>query len=215
MIFSIKDLPDDVRDEKMARHILSLHKDPEAVQQDIPTELLRKYIAYARQNSHPVLTDGAIEEIKQYYVKMRQSGSSEGGVKPIPISPRQLEALVRMAEASARVRLEDKVTKKDARKAIELLEYCLMQVGFDKETGRIDIDRITTGISASQRSNIIVVKEIISELEEKLGKTIPIEDVVAEAKAKGIEEDKTEEIIEKLRRSGDLFEPKRGFISKI
>jgi len=100
-------------------------------------------------------------------------------------------------------------------RAVELLEYCLMQVGFDKETGKIDIDRITTGIPASQRNAIIVVKEIINELESTIGKTIPIEDITAMAKEKNIKEEKVEEVIEKLRRSGDIFEPRRGFVSKI
>ena len=90
-----------------------------------------------------------------------------------------------------------------------------MDVGFDKETGKIDIDRIATGISASARSHIMTVKEIINELESKIGKTIPIDDVVALAKEKGIAEDKVEETLDKLKRTGDLFEPRHGFVSKI
>ena len=146
---------------------------------------------------------------------MRMSGSAEGSIKTIPISPRQLEALVRMSEASARIRLSDKVTKKDARKAIDLLQYCLMQVGFDEETKKFDIDRIATGITASQRSHIVSIKDIIAELENRIGKTIPIDDIVAEAKEKEIEEEKVEEIIERLKRSGDIFEPRRGFVQRI
>ena len=90
-----------------------------------------------------------------------------------------------------------------------------MQVGFDKETGKIDIDRIATGISASQRSNIIVIKEIIADLENKVGKTIPIDDIIEEAKNKGITEEKIEEVLEKLKRVGEVFEPRRGFLSRI
>jgi replicative DNA helicase Mcm len=216
LIFPIKDLPEPERDERMATHMLSLHQNPQAIHQEIPTNLLKKYIAYARQKINPLLTDSAMSEIKDYYVKMRKSGSTEGsGVKSVPISPRQLEALVRMSEASARVRLSDKVTKKDALRAIRLLEYCLSQVGFDKETGKIDIDRITTGISASQRSHISLVKDIIVELEGKIGKTIPIEDIIQEAKNKGIDAETAEEVIEKLKRAGDIFEPRHGFLSRI
>jgi replicative DNA helicase Mcm len=120
-----------------------------------------------------------------------------------------------MTEASAKLRLGKRATKKDAKHAVELLEYCLSQIGLDKETGKIDIDRIATGISASQRSHIIVVKEIIAELESKLGKTIPIDDIIEEAKGKDITEDKVEETLEKLKRVGEIFEPRRGFISKI
>ncbi|MBI3035163.1 MCM family protein [Candidatus Woesearchaeota archaeon] len=215
LIFPIKDLPEEARDEKMAKHILTLHQSPDVQEPEISTDILRKYIAYARQKVSPKLTDGALEEIKEFYLRMRKSGGGEGSIRTIPISARQLEALVRLSEASARARLDDRVTRKDAKKAIELLDYCLMQVGFDKETGKIDIDRIATGVGASQRSHILVLKDIITELESKLGKTIPIEDVVAEAKNRGLDEDNVEEALERLKRSGDIFEPRRGFVSRI
>ncbi len=215
LIFPIKDLPDETRDERMASHMLNLHQSPDIEEPEVTTELLKKYISYARQRIQPVLTDSALQEIKDYYLRMRATVSGEEGIKAIPISPRQLEALVRLSEASAKVRLSDKVTKTDSKRAIELIEYCLMQVGFDRETGKIDIDRIATGIPASQRSYILTIKEIINELENKIGKTIPIDDIVDEAKLREIDEDKVEEALEKLKRSGDIFEPRRGFLSRI
>ena len=75
-------------------------------------------------------------------------------------------------------------------------------------------DRITTGITATQRSTITIVREVIVELENKIGKTVPIEDIVRESEEKGIKADKVDEAIEKLKRSGDLFEPRRGFIQR-
>ena len=215
LIFPIKDIPDEIRDDKLASHILSLHENPEMQKTELSTEMLKKFIAYARQFVHPHLSTEAIEEIKAFYLKMRMSGSDDGGVKTIPISARQLEALVRMSEASAKARLSDRVLRRDARKAIELLEYCLLQVGLDKETGKIDIDRIATGVGASQRNNISVVKEILAELEGKVGKTVSIEDIMNEAHNRGLDSDKVEEAIEKLRRTGDIFEPRRGFISRL
>ncbi|MBU0628353.1 MAG: hypothetical protein KKC75_04130 [Nanoarchaeota archaeon] len=215
LIFTIKDLPDEKKDDMLASHILSLHQEPNSQEPEIDTNLLKKYIGYVKRKMSPQLSDGSIEEIKKYYLKMRSSGAAEGGIKTIPISPRQLQALVRMSEANAKVRMSSEVTRKDAKKAIDLLEYSLMDVGFDKETGKIDIDRIATGVSASTRSHIMNVKEIINELEGKIGKTIPIDDIVAAAKAKGIGEDKVEEALEKLKRTGDVFEPRHGFVSKI
>ncbi|MBW2974615.1 ATP-binding protein [Candidatus Woesearchaeota archaeon] len=215
LIFTIKDLPDEKRDSLLATHILNLHQNPKIEEPELSTDLLKKYIGYAKRKIKPVLSDGAIEEIKKYYLKMRASGGSEEGIKTIPISARQLEALVRLSEANARLRLSEEVTRKDAKNAISLLEYSLMDVGFDKETGKIDIDRIATGVSASARSHIITIKEIINELEEKIGKTIPIDDVVAAAKEKGINEDKVEEVVQKLKIKGDLYEPRSGFVSRI
>ena len=182
LIFPIKDLPDPVRDEKLASHLLVLHQTPDLYKPELSTEFLRKYIAYAKQKIIPRLSNEALQEIKEFYLTMRSSGSTDEGIKAVPISARQLEALVRLAEASARLRLSEETTREDARRAIDLLEYSLMQIGLDKETGRIDIDRIATGISASQRSHILVVKDVINELESKFGKTIPIDDIVEEAK---------------------------------
>ncbi len=215
LIFPIKDLPEETRDEKMAKHILSLHQNPDLNEPEISTNILRKYIAYARQRIFPKLTDGALEEIKEFYLRMRKTGSGEGGIRAIPISARQLEALVRLSEASARARLDDRVTRKDSKKAIELIDYYLMQVGLDKETGKIDIDRITTGIPASQRNIIHILKEIIKDLETKMGKNIPIENIISEAKAQGLEDDKVEDALERLKRSGEIYEPKYGIISPL
>jgi len=125
---------------------------------------------------------------------------------------------VRLAEASARVRLSDKVTRKDARRAIDLLNFSLGQVARDRDTGKIDIDVISTGISTSERDKILKVREIINELDLKFasaGKNIPVEEVIAAAEEQGIKKPEVEEIIQKLRRSGDIFEPRHGFIQKM
>ena len=90
-----------------------------------------------------------------------------------------------------------------------------MQVGFDPETGQIDIDRISTGITASARGKIVAIRDIINLLTSKGLKEIPIEEIYSEAAAKAIEEEKVDEAITQLKKSGDIFEPKRGHISKV
>jgi replicative DNA helicase Mcm len=215
LIFPVKDLPNKEKDEKLASFILQLHKGEAENDVYMDTNMIKRYVAYAKQKVYPKLTDAALNEIKDYFVSMRNSGSQEEKVQSIPISARQLEGLVRMSEASARTRLSDKVTKKDAKVAIDLLHHCLTLIGFDSETGKFDIDRITTGITASQRSHISIIKDLISELEVQLGKMIPMEDLIREAEIKGVSEEKTTEVVEKLKRSGDLFSPRHGFVSKI
>tara|TARA_Y100000310_G_scaffold345498_1_gene465665 strand:+ start:10854 stop:12875 length:2022 start_codon:yes stop_codon:yes gene_type:complete len=215
LIFPVRDIPNKEKDEKIASHVLKIQQDPEDIPTEISIDMLKKYVAYARK-VNPKLTDGAVEEIKEFYVTLRNSGSSgDEEIKPIPISARQLEALVRLAEGAARVRLSTKVTKQDAKRAITLLKNCLMQVGFDKETGQFDIDKMSTGITASQRGKIVTIREIIANLEKKGMKTIPIDDIMAESMERGVEEDKVDEVLEKLKRSGDIFEPKPGFIQRI
>jgi len=215
LIFPIRDLPNKARDEKTAEFILHLHQKASGGAAELQTDFLKKYIAYAKQNCNPALTDEALEEIKDYYVKMRSTGDEEGAYKAIPISARQLEALIRLSEASARARLSQKVLKSDAKRAIELVHFCLTQIGVDPETGKIDIDRITTGIPASQRSNISIIKEIIRELEGQIGKQIPMDDVLLKSKEKGMDPDKAEEILDMLKKEGVIFAPRAGFISRI
>jgi replicative DNA helicase Mcm len=217
LIFPVRDLPNKDKDTKIASHVLETQQHADQIKPEIPVDLLKKYIAYVRQHVFPKLTTGAVEEIKEFYVTLRNSGSTgdEGGVKPIPISARQLEALVRLAEGSARVRLSQKVTRGDAKKAISILRYCLMQVGLDYETGQIDIDRISTGIPASTRNKIVIIREIINAIETGGKKVIPLEDIISDAADKNITEAQVEEIIEKLKREGEVYEPRRGWISKI
>ena len=218
LIFPVKDLPNREKDETTASFILNFHRDPSKVVAEIPTELMRKYFSYLRRKVNPKMSDAAIEEIKEYYVSMRNSGNvEEGGVRSIPITARQLEALIRLSEASAKVRLGKSVTKKDAQKAIELVSHCLNETAKDNETGKIDIDRLGgSKITASQRSSISVMKEIIAALEEQLNaKVVPVENIIEAAKEKNIPPDKVEETLEKLRRSGDIFEPKRGFVQRL
>ncbi len=218
LIFPVKDLPNREKDETTATFILNYHKDPSKAVAEIPSELMRKYFSYIRNKINPKMSDAAIQEIKEYYVSMRNSGSTEeAGIKSIPITARQLEALVRLSEAAAKIRLAKSVTKKDAQKAIELIDYCLNQIAKDTETGKIDIDRLTgSKLTLSQRSSISVIKEIINALEEQLNtKIIPVESVIEAAKEKNIPPEKVEETLEKLRRSGDVFEPKRGFVQRL
>ena len=216
LIFTIRDVPNAEKDEKIAVHILKLSQEPGALKPDIDTKLLRKYIAYAKQRCQPKLTIGALEEIKDFYIKLRtMAAAEEGEVKPIPISARQLEALVRLSEASAKIRLSDKVTKRDAQIAIELLRSSMQEVAMDMETGKFDIDRITTGITATQRNQIGILRRIIDALAERVGRSIPIQDVMKEAEAEGVQRAKAEEIIDSLKKKGDIYEPKPGLISKV
>lgn len=216
LIFTIRDIPNAEKDEKIASHILKLAQEPDSLKADIDVKLLRKYIAYAKQRCSPKLTTGALEEIKDFYIKLRtMAAAEEGEVKPIPISARQLEALVRLSEASAKIRLSDKVTKKDAQVAIELLRNSMQEVAMDIETGKFDIDRITTGITATQRNQIAILRRIIDALAERVGKSIPIQDIIKEAEAEGVQRAKAEEIIDNLKKKGDVYEPKPGLISKV
>jgi replicative DNA helicase Mcm len=212
LIFPIKDIPNAKKDEELSGFILNSHMDKGDTTPPLDTKFIRKYIAYAKQKCKPKLTEEAGKEIQNYYMKLRKIYETE---KSIPISPRQIGALARLSEASAKVRLAEFTTIEDAQRATRLLHFCLSEVGVDPETGKLDIDLIATGTSSSQRLHINDVKEIINTLEKTFGKEIPIGNIVEMAKPKGINEDKVEEIIERLKRSGDIYEPRNGVIQKL
>jgi replicative DNA helicase Mcm len=213
LIFVLKDIPQKMRDEAIAAHVLMEHRKA-ASRPPIEQVLLRKFIAYAKQKIFPELTDPAVQEIKKFYVDLRNAPSmKEDLVRPIPISARQLEALIRLSEASARARFSKKVTKEDARRAIQIMKFYLLQVGIDQETGQIDIDRIG-GTPASERSRIVLVREAILRLESRTGKLIPVKELKEELMEK-VEEPEVDDIIDKLERLGDIFEPKKGFIQRV
>jgi len=213
VIFILRDLPSKERDESIASHVLHEHK--QDVKYDIiEKSLLRKYIAYARQRYNPTLSDEAMDEIKTFYVSLRnQPGVNDMAMKPIPISARQLEALVRLAEGTARSRLSKVVTRADAIRAIELMKYYLMGVGYDYETKTFDIDKIS-GNPASARNKLHIIKEELEKLESRLGKLIPMEEVEKIMKEKMSLID-LEENIDKLVRAGDLFRPRKGYIQRM
>ena len=101
----------------------------------LPRDLLRKYVAYSKRTFHPKLDDEARAKIVAYYVETRKTGGeSEDSVA---ITARSLEALSRLAEASARIRLSDKATAEDAERAIRLTKtwrHELMGENFDMTT---------------------------------------------------------------------------------
>jgi replicative DNA helicase Mcm len=212
-IFIMRDIPNKKTDESIAIHVLKEHKQ-ETKHDAIEKEILKKYISYSKQKFNPVLTDEAIEEMKHFYVNLRNQPIVGGGIsKPIPIGARQLEALVRLAEAHARMRLSNEVKKIDAKAAIDLVNSYLLQVGYDDETKSFDIDKIS-GNSASQRGKIAIVRETIENLEKRLGKLIPLEELEKELKDK-IKIEEIDEAVGKLLKSGDLFRPKKGYIQRM
>jgi replicative DNA helicase Mcm len=214
VIFTLRDIPNKDKDERIASHVLLEHQ-KKGEEMLIPRDLFRKYVAYAKQRFKPALTEKAVEEIKRFYVDLRNRPvSSDTVLKPIPISARQLQALIRMAEASAKLRLSTEVSIEDAKNAIDIMKYYLMQVGFDYESKTFDIDRITTGISSSQRNKIFLVRDAISELENSLGKMIPLEEIEKELEGK-LSNEEIEDAINKLTAEGIIFRPRRGFVGKM
>jgi len=209
--FALRDIPNPEIDSKMAIHVLKIrHFGEKKAEPVIPSEFLRKYIAYARVNAHPILTKKAGELLMNFYLQMREKAGEEA---PVSITLRQYEALIRLAEASAKVQLRDEVTEEDAVRAINLMKFSLREFGFEPETGKLDIDRAEGHITAAQRSKIRIVLDVIEELEKEFGKNIPYNETIKRARGLGVEN--VDEIIRKMLNEGMLFAPKPGIIQKI
>jgi len=228
LIFTVQDEPDPEQDADLADHILNANyagelatqrermtnpefdeAEIEAVTEDVepavdPT-LMRKYIAYARRECFPSMTEAARERIKEFYVEMREKGTDEDA--PVPITARKLEALVRLAEATARVRLSDEVTEADAERVVELVRSCLENIGVDPETGEFDADVVETGTSKSQRDRIKSVKALIEEVEADYDDGAPFDEVLDRADEVGMDRAKVEKEIESLKQKGEVYEP--------
>jgi len=213
--FALRDKPDRAKDRELAEHILTSRMSPETTIPTIPVPFLRKYLAYAKMKCTKIrLTEEASKVLRDFYVDMRNRYAGEE-TATVPITLRQYEALIRMAEASAKVRLSDHVTVEDAQRAIKIMKFSLRQLGYEPETGRIDIDRIESGITTSQRNKIRAVLEIIDSLHEE-GRGVSIEDIKAEASEKhGMSDSDVLEIIDRLKRDGTVFEPRSGYIRKV
>jgi len=211
--FALRDLPKTDLDEKMVDHILkSRHFGQEEMAPFMEPDMLRKYIAYAKKNIKPKLTKEAGEHLKKFYIDMRARAGGEDA--PIPITLRQYEALIRMAEASAKIQLRKKVNMADADRAIDIMKYSLRQFGFDRETGFIDIDRAEGAAATSaQRSKIRIVLDIINELTETTGKMIPVDEITRRASDQGVEN--ADQILRKMKNEGMIFEPRPNHIQKI
>ncbi|MCI4346444.1 MAG: hypothetical protein L3K07_06805, partial [Thermoplasmata archaeon] len=218
VIYSIQDKPDQKRDRLLASRILLSHQEgekrglalpppggPVAEGAAFPPEFLRKYIAYARRNIRPVLSDAALRVIEDFYVLIRKQGEEPNA--PVPITARQLEALVRLAEASARARLSRDATVEDAQRATRIVEGFLRRVSTSE--GKLDIDIVATGVSHSQRERIDMLTGVMRQLQEQNG-SFSIDEVVGLMERHNVQRPRTEALFQSLRSQGELLESRPG-----
>jgi replicative DNA helicase Mcm len=142
---------------------------------------------------------------------MRKMG--EQPEAPVPITARQLEALVRLSEARARMALHGEVLPEDAEAVIRLMQFSLRQVGRD-EQGLFDIDSIYVGVTKSQRDKMEAILDIIKKLEEQSGAPVPVDAVIEQAALENMDAAFANRALTQLKQDGILFEPKAGFLKR-
>jgi replicative DNA helicase Mcm len=229
LIFTVTDKPDEEKDRNLAEHIIQtnyageLHTHrtetntsnfseeevdtvTEEVAPTIEPEFLRKYVAYAKRTCFPTMTEDAKATVRDFYVDLRARGADEDA--PVPVTARKLEALGRLAEARARVRLSDTVEEEDAERATDIVLACLKEIGMDPETGQFDADVVETGTSKSQRDRIKSLKALITDIEDEYDEGAPVDVVIERAEEAGMDAGTAEHEIEQLKQKGEVYEPR-------
>lgn len=207
LIFTLDDQPDPQRDEEIASHMIDARAaagrrergedGAELIEPEVDADVLRAYIAHARQEVYPVIDDDAVKSaLIDHYTGLRTANE---GNNAVPVTARQLEAVQRLAEASARVRLSNTVEMQDVQRAVTLVEETLKDVGVDPTSGDLDVDVITTGTSTSQRERIETVRKTIQDLDNGSSDPATFDDILATVKEQGVTQSKLQHTLEMLR----------------
>ena len=223
LIFVMTDKPNPKADRELTTHILNVHRRGQARQigEDAPLvvgvdirkirdetqnvkpiygqDMMRKYVAYSKRIV-PVMTDEAMEIIEDNYLEKRAMGAGEND--SVPITARQLEAYVRLSEASARMRLSRTVEAEDAKRAADLVEYYLGRI-LAPEGGQWDIDNISASFTKKDRNELTVILDIIRKFGSAEG--LSEEEIVSHALSEGLSEDKTRKRIRAMYDTGTLY----------
>jgi len=212
LIFILRDEPNPVKDSLIAQHIFKVRQQEE-VDIPIPFELLKKYIAYAKRNIKPKFSREAMDKAIKYYVDVRtrtKNTEEENDVKTLPITPRQLEAIIRLSEAYAKMRLSPIVEKSDVQAVIKLLEYTWRDMLLDPETGEIDYMILEMGQSMSSIKKAEKLMDLIKALDD--GQGVSYIELLKEAKKQGLSKKDVDKGIAFLEKKKKIFSTVGGLI---
>ncbi|KAF9086525.1 hypothetical protein BGX29_001367 [Mortierella sp. GBA35] len=201
LLYLVLDIVNEQSDRRLARHILSLYLEdaPETGGSDIiPIDTLTSYISYARNHCHPVLGEESSAVLVQCYLDLRKLG----GGKQITATTRQLESMIRLAEARARLRLSPDVEKEDVEEASRLIREGLKESAMDPRTGLLDMDLLTTGQGSYDRGHLEDMRRELLNLLNATDKTnLRWADVLADFNAQssvGISEEQFSRVLGEL-----------------
>jgi replicative DNA helicase Mcm len=200
LIFTMTDKPDKDQDDALAAFLLARDDQSDDI---LDTEFIRKYISYAKMNVIPKMTPDARSVLKEYYVSIRSLSGNKA--KSVPITARQLEALMRLSEASARMRLSDTVSVEDAQRAVNILDKCLRFLAYDPKTGQLDIDKLTGKMSAQSRDVAKSLLEVIHQLKDPQTGHVNKRAILDEMEKRGFDNVRTEGVLEQIIQRGDLM----------
>jgi len=211
LIFVVRDIPSKEKDEKIARHIIDLHT-PRGIDQRsvIDVDLLTKYLSFAKKGT-PDLTKEAEQKILDYYLKMRNVESED----MITVTPRQLEGIIRLSKARARLLLKDKVEEEDAERAIFLIQSMLEDAGVDVNTGKVDLG-VLLGKPRSEVSKMQLFMDVLKGLEGEYKAAVEERIFVQELeKTEKFTEEEARKYIRRMLREASIYESKPGHYNRV
>ncbi len=179
----------------------------EELDEPLPKQLFRKYVAYARQTCHPKLSLEAKEALQEFYLVLRKQARGADGSA---VTARQLEALVRLAEARARVDLRVEVTGADARDAIEIMESSMVALGID-EYGMLDFRGAGGAGGANKKAEakrFLGALSRIARVERRAA--FPIHELYSVADDLELQVEDMTALIDSLNESGELLKKGGG-----
>jgi len=211
LIFVVRDIPSKEKDTRIAKHILNLHRSsPTDTKSLIVVDILTKYLSYAKK-IEPVLTKEAEDKILEYYMKMRNV-ESEG---MITVTPRQLEGLIRLSTARARLLMKNEVDAEDAERAIFLIESMLQDAGVDVNTGQVDLG-VLQGKPHSEVSKMQLFMDVMKSLEGDEKRPVEEKTFVKELVKTGkFTDEEARKYIKKLQRESAIYESKPGHYNRV
>ncbi|KAK3383312.1 MCM2/3/5 family-domain-containing protein [Lasiosphaeria ovina] len=216
LVYLILDRVDEKTDQRMARHLLSMYLEdkPESAHSDndvLPVEFLTSYISYARAKVHPKISPEAGRELVDAYVEMRKLGQDvRAAEKRITATTRQLESMIRLSEAHAKMRLAETVTRDDVKEAVRLIKVALKTAATDSQ-GRIDMSLLTEGTSSAERQRRADMKTAVLVLLDELtagGQTVRFSDVarkLSESAGVPVENSEFADVMRTLEMEGSVM----------
>lgn len=207
LVYLVLDRIDEQNDRRLARHLIGMYledtPDNASASEILPVEFLTAYISYARSHCQPRLTQAASDELVAEYVAMRKLGEDvRAAERRITATTRQLESMIRLAEAHAKMRLAPTVEASDVREAVRLIKSALKQAATDARTGLIDMALLTEGTSASERRRKEDLKRgVLAALDEmtRSGAAVRLSDVVRRVGEGASVAVESQEVVEALR----------------
>ena len=201
LTFILKDVPDPDTDFEIC---MSMIFDEKKKKKYIDPDFARKYISYARSNCNPVMPYDVAKYISTFYSNFRNPKGRKNG-DPISSTPRQANSISVLSEASAKSRLSDVVSIEDAKIATYLFRQCMMQIGYDPETGQFDNLGMSQGLFQSYFHSKDRIIETIKRIGEKNKGVASLEEVIEDIKSYGLKLPKIMHMMDRLKSDGDIM----------